>query len=66
MCIYPAGATENQKRVIRKKSKKFSIKNGELYYSNVKRGRGSSKVSFWAEGGRHEDEKCCSQSSLTQ
>ena len=44
---YRGVLTENQKRVIRKKSKKFSLKNGELYYLNERRGCGSSKVSFW-------------------
>ena len=30
---YPPETTENKKRVIRKKAKKFDLKDGELYYS---------------------------------
>ena len=44
---YRGVLTENQKRVIRKKSKKFLFKNGELYYLNERRACGSSNVSFW-------------------
>ena len=44
--MYPALATNNQKRVIRNKAKKFSVRDGELYYINVKRGRGNNKVSL--------------------
>ena len=29
---YPPGCDENRKRVIRKKAKKFELKDGELYY----------------------------------
>ena len=35
---------KNEKRVIRRTSKKFSVRDGEMFYRNVKRGRGSSKV----------------------
>ena len=42
--VYPQFATLNQKRVIRKKAKKFVFRDGVLYYINVKRGRGSAKV----------------------
>ena len=41
---YPGGATANSKRGIRLKAKKFSVKDGELYYTNTKRGRGHHKV----------------------
>ena len=36
---YPGGATANEKRVIRKKAKKFAVRNGELVYKKVIRGR---------------------------
>ena len=29
---YPEGASENKKRVIRKKANKFEVKDGELFY----------------------------------
>ena len=32
---YPGGATANEKRVIRKKAKKFAVRNGELVYKKV-------------------------------
>ena len=41
---YRDGATENRKRAIRNKAKKFEVRNGELFYKKVKRGRGSGKV----------------------
>ena len=41
---YREGATANHKRAIRNKCKKFSVRDGELFYTNVKRGRGHSKV----------------------
>ena len=41
---YPAGASANHKRMIRAKAKKFAVRDGELFYKRVKRGRGSSKV----------------------
>ena len=31
---YPSGCSENQKRSIRRKAKKFQIKDGELFYMN--------------------------------
>ena len=39
---YPAGATANKKRVIRKMAKRFVVCNGELFYRKILRGR--SKV----------------------
>ena len=36
---YPAGATANEKRVIRKKAKRFAVRNGELFYRKILRGR---------------------------
>ena len=42
--IYPSAATSNEKRVIRKKSKKFSLHHGELFYKRTNRGRRGSKV----------------------
>ena len=36
---YPGGATANEKRVIRKKAKKFAVRNGELVCKKVIRGR---------------------------
>ena len=42
--IYPAAATSNEKRVIRKKSKKFSLHHGELFYKRTNRGRPGSEV----------------------
>ena len=41
---YREGATTNHKRAIRNKCKKFSVRDGELFYTNVKRGRGHGKV----------------------
>ncbi len=43
---YPPAATKNEKRVIRNKAQKFKVNDGELYYMNVKRGRGSKNVSI--------------------
>lgn len=34
--MYPAGSTENRKRVIRKKVKNFEVKDRELYYKKCK------------------------------
>ena len=42
--VYPPFATLNQKWVICKKVKKFIIRDGVLYYINVKRERGNAKV----------------------
>ena len=36
---YPEGCTENRKRVIRKRSKKFVMKDGELYYKYKCKGK---------------------------
>ena len=36
---YPEGCTENRKRVIRKKSKKLVMKDGELYYKYKCKGK---------------------------
>ncbi len=36
---YPAACTENKKRVIRKKSCKFLVKDGELCYKQKKKGQ---------------------------
>ena len=36
---YPGGATANEKRVMPKKAKKFAVRNGELVYKKVIRGR---------------------------
>ena len=41
--IYPAAASSNEKR-IRKKSKKFSLHHGELFYKRTNRGRRGSKA----------------------
>lgn len=46
---YPAGASANLKRVIRNKAKKFSVRNGELFYTHMKRGRGCSKVHIYLQ-----------------
>ncbi len=43
---YPTLSSLNLKRAIRNKAKKFKLRRGELYYMNVKRGRGSGKVSM--------------------
>ena len=40
---YPTLVSNNVKRAIRNKAKKFKVRNGELY---VKRGCGSKKVSI--------------------
>ena len=44
---YPPSATANEKRTIRNKAKKFSVKDGVLYYMNARRGRGRKKVSTY-------------------
>ena len=44
--IYPAAESSNEKRVIRKKSKKFSLHHGELFYKRTNRGRRGSKVNI--------------------
>ena len=36
---YPPECTENRKRVIRKKAKKFELKDGELYYKQKQKGK---------------------------
>ena len=36
---YPSGCTENRKRVVRKKAKKFELKDGELYYKQKQKGK---------------------------
>ena len=39
---YPAGCTENKKRTIRKKSKRFEVRDGELCYKMKLKGTTSS------------------------
>ena len=36
---YPENCTENEKRVIRKKSKKFAVKDGEVFYKKTIKGK---------------------------
>jgi len=36
---YPVGCTDNRKRVIRKKAKKFEVKEGEPYYKKTVKGK---------------------------
>ena len=36
---YPTGCPENRKRVIRKKAKKFEVKDGVLYYKKKCKGK---------------------------
>ena len=46
---YPESASANEKRVIRKKAKTFSVENGELFYLNRKKKGGKvtlSKIFF--------------------
>ena len=46
--IYPAAASSNEKRVIRKKTKKIlCIMHGELFYKRTNRGRRGSKVNIY-------------------
>ena len=45
--IYPAAESSNEKRVIRKKSKEFSLHHGELFYKRTNRGRRGSKVNIY-------------------
>ena len=45
--IYPAVVSSNEKRVIRKKPKKFSLHHGELFYKRTNRGRRGSKVNIY-------------------
>ena len=35
---YPNGCSDNRKRIIRKKSQKFLIENGELFYKQKQKG----------------------------
>ena len=44
---YPPSATANEKRAKPNKAKKFSVKEGELYFNNSRRGRGHQKVSSY-------------------
>ena len=37
---YPEEATENRKRIIRRKAKKFEIQDGELYYRDNRKSSG--------------------------
>ena len=39
---YPAGCTDNKKRTIRKKAKRFEVRNGELCYKEKVKGKASS------------------------
>lgn len=39
---YPAGCTENKKRTIRKKSKRFEVRNGEMCYKMKQKGKVST------------------------
>ena len=43
---YPADCTKNEKRTIRRKAKKFELKDGELYFKKKKKNcrKGSQKV----------------------
>ena len=45
--IYPAAASSNEKRVIMKKFKTFSLHHGELFYKRTNRGRRGSKVNIY-------------------
>ena len=45
--IYLAVSSSNEKRVIRKKYKKFSLHHGELFYKRTNRGRRGSKVNIY-------------------
>ena len=36
---YPNGCSDNRKRIIRKKSQKFLIENGELFYKQKQKGK---------------------------
>ena len=45
--IYPAAASNNEKRVIREKSKTFFFHHGELFYKRTNRGRRGSKVNIY-------------------
>ena len=36
---YPAGASEGQKRCIRRKAAKFVLKNGELFFKKMSKGK---------------------------
>ena len=44
---YPSGVSEHRKRGIRKKAKRFAVKDGELYYIQ---GKTKHKVSFITMG----------------
>ena len=41
---YPPGCTENRKRVIRTKAKKFELRDGELFYKQKQKGKVLSTV----------------------
>ncbi len=36
---YPSGITENRKRAIRNKAKKFVVRDGELFYKKIQTGK---------------------------
>jgi len=39
---YPTGCSDNRKRVIRKKAKRFEVRDGELYYKKKVKGKVSN------------------------
>ena len=41
---YPPGCSDNRKRTIRKKSKKFTIEKGELFYKECRKDQQGRKV----------------------
>ena len=55
---YPAGATAN---VIRNKSKKFAVRNGEIFYRIVTRGQSKYSSRWFASNGMYTS---CPQSSI--
>ena len=44
---YPSGCSDVRKRVIRKKSQKFVVKDGELFYKQQKKGKVGC---LWSDG----------------
>ena len=41
---YPPGCPENRKRTIRKKSKRFQVRDGELFYKEMRKHSSGKKV----------------------
>ena len=46
---YPPHCSENRKRVILKKTKRFTVKDGELYYKQAQKGKVNSSIKIYCD-----------------